>query len=124
MLEDNPLEQLPTQSQPAWGQPTYGVSQMVVHLLMNITQLGRGSAGSCRGGSLCGQVPEHADPKGLGSGSSPGPWKLSWYLEFYPAHFGMASACPGGGQGCSASFYLPKRLSALPTKVVMASRAP
>lgn len=28
------------------------------------------------------QVPEHADPKGLGSGSSPGPWQLPWYLEF------------------------------------------
>lgn len=41
MLEDNPLEQLPTQSQPAWGQPTYGVSQMVVHLLMNITYSAR-----------------------------------------------------------------------------------
>ena len=38
----------------------------------------------------------------------------------YPIPFGMASACPGRGQGCRASFYLPKRLGALIGKVAHA----
>ena len=71
------------------------------------------------------QVPEHADPKGLGSGSSPGrALAASLVSGVYPVHFGMASAYPGREQGCSASFYLPKRLGALTIKVVMPSRVP
>lgn len=128
MLEGNPLEQLLTQSQPAWSRPAYGVSQVVVHLWMSITFSARTRL--CRKSQRWNLCPDfHAGPRACRS-------QRAWFRFFsrasaasvvsgvYPVHFGMASAYPGREQGCSASFYLPKRLGALTIKVVMASRAP
>ena len=43
------------------------------------------------------QWPGCAGPEGAGSGSSPGPWRLSQHPGFHPTHPGMASARPGRG---------------------------
>lgn len=125
MLEGNPLAQLLTQSQPAWGRSTYGVSQVLVHLLMNITCSARTRL--CRKSQRW--KSGWAGPRACRS-------QRAWFRFFsralaasmvsgvYPVRFGMPSACPGRGQVCSVSFYLPKRLGALTIKVVMPSRAP
>lgn len=39
------------------------------------------------------------DPKGPGSGSSPGPWWLPWCPGQNPTHLGVASAPPKRGHG-------------------------
>lgn len=78
-------------------------SQVVAHLLGEFHGSRRtsGSPGRHSDGGLCGPNPGHADPKGPGSGSSPGPWRPLWHAGLYPTHLGTARAPPGSRSCCA-----------------------
>lgn len=109
MLKGEPSQEILLQPSLGAGQPA-GVGPVVTTFLMSF---------ACSSGKWLSRESQrwrrprhnsgHAAPKGLGSGSSPEPWRLPWQAGFYPTPLGPASLLSRRGRTAPCWFCIFER---------------